>query len=82
MTAMDIHPIRTDADYEAALDKIASLMADDPLLDTPEGNRLDVLTTLVQAYEARHHPVPPPDPVEAIKFRAQDGVRSCNPAPL
>lgn len=66
---MDIRPIRTEADYEAALDEIAAPMADDPPLGTPEGDRLDVLTTLVHAYETRHHPVLPPDPIEAIKFR-------------
>ena len=68
---MDIRPIRTEPDYEAALDEIASLMSDDPPLGTPEGDRLDVLTTLVQAYEAQHHPVPLPDPIEAIKFRME-----------
>jgi HTH-type transcriptional regulator / antitoxin HigA len=44
-------------------------MAADPKLGTPDGDRLDVLATLVQAYEARHYPIDPADPVEAIKFR-------------
>ncbi|AUB80278.1 helix-turn-helix domain-containing protein [Candidatus Thiodictyon syntrophicum] len=65
---MDIRPIWTEPDYEAALDEIATLMGDDPLLGTPEGDHLDVLITLVQAYEAQYHSVPPPDPVAAIKF--------------
>ena len=65
---MDIRPIRTEADYEAGLDEIARLMAQDPQLGTADGDRLDVLTTLIQAYEARHHPVLPPDPIEAIRF--------------
>lgn len=63
---MDIRLIRTEADYEAALEEIALLMVDDPMPSTPEGDRLDMLTTLVQAYEAQHHPVLPPDPIEAI----------------
>lgn len=71
MRAMDIRPIRTEPDYDAALDEIAALMGDDPLLGTPEGDHLDVLTTLVQAYEAQHHPVSRPDPVEAVKFRME-----------
>lgn len=72
---MPIRPIRTEADYEAALEEIARLMEDDPRLGTPEGDRLDVLTTLVRAYEAQHYPVPPPDPIEAIKFRMeQEGL--------
>ena len=68
---MDIQPIRTKADYRAALRQISILMESDPDLGTPEGDRLDVLTTLVQAYEARHFPIGAPDPVEAIKFRME-----------
>jgi HTH-type transcriptional regulator / antitoxin HigA len=66
---MDIRPIRTAADYTAALKEVSTLMADDPELGTPNGDRLDILATLVQAYEARHFPVDSADPVEAIKFR-------------
>ena len=65
---MHIRPVKTEADYTAVLQEISSLMASDPTLDTPEGDRLDVLITLVQAYEARHHPIEPPDAIEAIKF--------------
>ncbi len=68
---MDIKPIRIDDDYKAALKEIAALMDSDPDLGTPEGDRLDILTTLVQAYEARHFPMDLPDPVEAIKFRME-----------
>jgi HTH-type transcriptional regulator / antitoxin HigA len=63
---MDIRPIRTDADYEAALAEIECLFDAAPA--TPEGDRLDVLVTLVEAYEAQHYPIPEPDPVEAIKY--------------
>ena len=66
---MNIKPIRTEADYRAALKEIDSLM--DAELDSPENERLDVLTTLVEAYEARHYPMELPDPVEAIKFEME-----------
>ena len=66
---MDIKPIRTKADYRAVLRDIESLM--DAELDSPEGERLDVLTTLVEAYEAKHYSMELPDPVEAIKFEME-----------
>ena len=64
---MDIRPIKDEASLQAALAEIEGLMSAKP--DTPEGDRLDVLVTLVDAYEARHHPIDPPDPIDAIKFR-------------
>ena len=63
---MDIRPIRTEADYQAALAEIERLFG--TALNTPEGDRLDVLTTLVEAYEDLHYRIPAPDPVEAIKY--------------
>jgi HTH-type transcriptional regulator/antitoxin HigA len=66
---MDIKPIKTEADYRAALKEIESLM--EAAADTPEGERLDVLVTLVEAYEKKHFPMDLPDPVEAIKFRME-----------
>jgi HTH-type transcriptional regulator/antitoxin HigA len=66
---MDIRPIKTEADYQAALEEIVRLFEATP--DTPEGDRLDVLTTLVEAYEEKHYPVPLPDPVEAIKYHME-----------
>ena len=68
---MDIYPIHTEADYRTALKEISGLMNSDPAPGTPDGDRLDILATLVQAYEARHLPISPPDPVEAIKFRME-----------
>ncbi len=68
---MDIHPIRAEADHRAALRQISALMETDPEPGTPEGDRLDILATLVQAYEARHFPIGAPDPVEVIKFRME-----------
>lgn len=66
---MDIKPIKTEADYRAALNVIATLMGAKP--DTPEGEKLDVLVTLVEAYESKHYPLGLPDPVEAIKFEME-----------
>jgi len=66
---MNIKPIKTEADYRAALKEIESLMTAAP--DTPEGERLDVMVTLVEAYEAKHFPMDLPDPVEAIKFEME-----------
>lgn len=63
---MNIKPIKTDEDYRATLREIESLMNAEP--DTPEGERLDVLVTLIEAYEQKHFPLDLPDPVEAIKF--------------
>ena len=66
---MNIKPIRTKADHRAALKEIEALMAARP--GTPEGERLDVLATLVEAWERKHVPMELPDPVEAIKFRME-----------
>lgn len=63
---MNIQPIKSEADYRATLQEIESLMAAEP--GTPKGERLDVLVTLVEAYERKHYPLDLPDPVEAIKF--------------
>ena len=63
---MEIKPIRTKADYKAALKEIESLMG--ARRNSPEGERLDVLVTLVEAYERKHFPLELPDPIEAIKF--------------
>jgi HTH-type transcriptional regulator/antitoxin HigA len=66
---MEITPIRTEKDYRAALRVVSALVDQDPSPETPEGERLDVLSTLIEAYERKHHPIDLPDPVEAIKFR-------------
>src|SRR6267154_551964 len=65
----DVKPIRSEADYEAALAEIERLWG--AKLGTPAGDRLDVLATLIEAYESAHYPMDPPDPVEAIKFRME-----------
>ena len=66
---MEIKPIRTKANYRATLKEIESLMT--AKANTPEGDRLDVLTTLVEAYERKHFPIDAPDPIEAIRFRLE-----------
>ncbi len=63
---MEIKPIRTEADYEKALAEVERLWGSEP--GTPEGDRFEVLFTLVEAYEEKHYPILPPDPVEAIKY--------------
>lgn len=63
---MDIKPIKNAADYHATLKEIETLMM--AAADSPEGEKLDVLVTLVEAYERKHYPLDLPDPVEAIKF--------------
>lgn len=73
---MEIRPIHTEADYKAALREISALMDTDPDHETPDGDRLDVLAILVQAFEAKHYPISAPDPIEAIKFRLEQGGQS------
>ena len=66
---MNIKPIKTNADYQATLKEIETLMMAEA--DTPEGEKLDVMVTLIEAYEAKHFPLDLPDPVEAIKFEME-----------
>lgn len=66
---MDIRPIRTEADHEAALRQIDSLMDATP--GSKDEALLEVLSTLVEAYEEKHFPIEAPDPIEAIKFRME-----------
>lgn len=63
---MVIKPIRTEADYEKTLHEVEDLMDAQP--GTEEADRLDVLVTLVEAYEARHYPILPPDPIAVIEY--------------
>ena len=61
---MDIKPIKTEADYEEALQAVELLM--DAKINTRDGDKLDILVTLIESYEKRHHRIMPPEPVEAI----------------
>jgi HTH-type transcriptional regulator / antitoxin HigA len=65
----EVKPIRSNADYEAALKEVERLWGAKP--GSRDGDRLDVLATLIDAYEAEHFPFDPPDPIEAIKFRME-----------
>src|SRR5579884_383507 len=67
--AMSLRPIKTEAEYEQVLKEIEALFEAQP--DTPEGDRLEVLTTLVEAYERKHYPVLPPDPIEALLYHLE-----------
>ncbi len=80
---MDIKPVRTIRDYKAALKAISALIESDPAFGTPQGDRLDILSTLVESYEQRHFPMDLPDPVEAIKFRMdQQGLEPKDLEPM
>ena len=65
----DLKPIRNEKDYERALAEVEVLWG--AKAGTPKGDRLDILATLIEAYEAAHYPMDPPDPIEAIKFRIE-----------
>jgi len=78
---MQIKPIKTKKDYEEALKQIETLWDAKP--NTPHGDKLEVLTALVEIYEQKHHPILPPDPVEAIKFRMEQlGLTKTDVAPF
>lgn len=78
---MEIKPVRTKADYRAALKEIEALMV--ARAGSSEGERLDVLVTLVEAYERRHFPMDLPDPIEAIRFRMeQKGLTAKDLVPM
>jgi len=79
--AGEMKPIRTKADYRRALAEVDRLWG--ARSGTPAGDRLDILATLIDAYEAEHHPMDPPDPIEAIKFRMeQQGLSRKDLEPL
>ena len=66
---MDIHPIRNDRDHARALRQMKRLWRARP--SASDAEKLEILVTLVDAYEAKHHPIDPPDPIEAIRFRME-----------
>ena len=65
----ELRPIRSEADYDEALAEVERLWGSK--LGTPEGDRLDILATLIEAYEDEHYPMDPPDPIDAIKYRME-----------
>ena len=70
---MNIHPIRTKSDYKRALREVSAYFNDEPEPGSEDGDRFEILTTLVEAYEARHFRIEAPDPIEAIRFRMEQG---------
>lgn len=68
---MEIRPIHTAEDYKAVMREVSAFFDNEPEPESPEGDRFEVLLTLVEAYEAKHFPIDLPDPVEAIKFRME-----------
>lgn len=80
---MNITPIRTEADYRAALAQASRWFDNEPESGSPDGDAFEVLLTLIEAYEAKHFPVDLPDPVEAIRFRMEQSeltVKDLEPA--
>ncbi len=72
----DLHPIRTEADYDWALSEVERLMDLEPHLGSPSGDRLEILLLLVSNYEDRCYPIPQADPVTVLQFAIQDMGRS------
>ncbi|MCW7764331.1 helix-turn-helix domain-containing protein [Photorhabdus luminescens] len=68
---MHIKPIRTEQDYQAALKAVSPLFDNQPEIGTPEFDYMEVMVLLIEAYEAEHYHIDPPDPIEAIKFRME-----------
>lgn len=66
---MEIKPIKTEQNYNMSIKRIEELWG--AKRDTPEGDELDLLCTLVESYEMKHYPIAPPDPIDAIKFRME-----------
>lgn len=80
---MDIKPIHSRADHKAALKLVSKLVDLDPAPSTPDGDMLEVMSTLIAAYEVRHFRIEPADPIEAIKFRMdQQGLSVADLEPM
>lgn len=78
---MNIAPIKTKSDHEKAMIRVEALW--DAELNTPEGDELDVLVTLIEVFEKEHYPIDAPDPVAAIKFRMeQQGLEDADLVPM
>src|SRR4051794_20645977 len=79
---MDVKPIRTEKDHKAALEEIERIW-DKAAPGTPQGDKLEVLSVLVDTYEREHFTIPAPDPIEAIRFRMdQDGLTNKDLLPI
>ena len=76
---MEIQPIRSDDDYRVALREVSTFFDNEPEPGSPEGDRFEVLLTLVEAYEIKHFPADLPDPVEASGRSPDGGASRRNP---
>ena len=80
---MHIKPTHNEMDYIATKREVSAFFDNEPEPNTPDGDRFEVLLTLVEAYEAKHYQIDPPDPVEAIKFRMeQEGLSAKDLVPM
>ena len=70
---MEVKAIRDEKTYRATLARVSNLIDLDPTPESPEGEELEILGTLVEAYEAKRYPINLPDPIEAIRFRMEQG---------
>lgn len=78
-----IHPIRTEQDYRAALQRAEPYFDNEPEPDSEAGAHFEALITLIEVYEAKHYPIDPPDPIDAIKFRMeQQGLKPKDLEPM
>ena len=78
-----IKPIRTAEDYKAALALVAPYFDNEPEIDSDAGAYFEAMVTLIEAYEAKHYPISPPDPIEAILFRMeQQGLKPKDLEPM
>lgn len=78
-----IRGIRTKADYQAALQAVAPYFDNEPEVDSDAGAHFEAMITLIEAYEAKHYPIAPPDPIEALKFRMeQQGLKPKDLQPM
>ncbi len=81
--AYPIQPIRTEADYQLALQLVAPYFNNEPEPESDAGAHFEAMVTLIEAYEAKHYPISPPDPVQAIKFRMeQQGLTAADLVPM
>ena len=78
-----IKPIRTAEDYKAALASVSPYFDNEPEVDSDAGAYFEAMVTLIEAYEAKHYPITPPDPIEAILFRMeQQGLKPKDLEPM
>ena len=80
---MNIQPIKTEMDYEKALERVDVLMEQDPNMGTPQSDELEILALLIEKYEEKHWAIATPDPIEAIKYRMEElGLKQKDLVPM